>query len=329
MNRVCAALALFFGFQSATPSPFPGFYREVDRVTWIVDDLDATVRGWKRLGFENVREPGEIELAVKFRGHQDKVRCRAASGWLGNLAVDWYQLRDGHDAFSEFHARHGSGIFSIVHRVPSRQALESEVQRMRGLGVAVLQSVEAPGAVSPTHFTYLDTEPGGKYVLGLALSAEPVPVPPAASGPYATVVQYAFAVRKLEPVLEYWRRLGFTQTSVTHPPLSDLRYHDQPGNFDAELGWQRHGKVVYEWILPLKGPTVYQDHLDRHGEGVHHIAFEVPDLDGEIARWNSLGFPFVQGGAWGEKGKPGSGRFAYHSTQAIGGADIELLWNFR
>jgi hypothetical protein len=86
---------------------------------------------------------------------------------------------------------------------------------------------------------------------------------------------------------------------------------------------------VYEWILPLKGPTVYQDHLDRHGEGVHHIAFEVPDLDREIARWNSLGFPFVQGGAWGEKGKRGYGRFAYHSTQALGGTDIELLWNYK
>jgi hypothetical protein len=37
----------------------------------------------------------------------------------------------------------------------------------------------------------------------------------------------------------------------------------------------------------------------------------------------------VQGGAWGEKGKPGWGRFAYQDTHPIGGVDVELLWNYR
>jgi hypothetical protein len=59
--------------------------------------------------------------------------------------------------------------------------------------------------------------------------------------------------------LGFWSRIGFVEKPVTHPPRWDLRYHDQPGQFDAELGWQRHGRVVYEWILPLKGPTVYSE----------------------------------------------------------------------
>lgn len=328
MNYLCAALALLFAFQSANLSQPPDFYRTVDRLTWIVEDLDATIMGWKKLGFRNIGEPADAELAVTFRGHKETAKCRAASGWLGNLAVDWYQLSSGSNAFSEFQSRHGSGIFSLVHRVTDRQALDSELRRMQALGVPVLQSVEVRGADGPATYTYLDTERDGKYVLGLVLYPERASAP-ASLAPCGAVVQYAFAVKKLEPVLEYWKRLGFTQTSVTHPPLWDLRYHDQPGNFDAELGWQRHGKVVYEWIMPLKGPTVYQDHMDRHGEGVHHIAFEVPDLDKEVTRWDSLGFPFVQGGAWGEKGKPGYGRFAYQNTQTIGGTDIELLWNFR
>ena len=329
MNWTYSSFALLLVLQAAVPSPLPDFYRNVDRLTWIVDDVDATVRGWKKLGFENIREPGEIELAVTFRGKKETVKCRAASGWLGDLAVDWYQLRGGNNAFSEFKARHGAGVFSIVHRIPDRRALDAELQRMRQLGVSVLQTVDPGTSAGPTTYTYLDTETGGKYVLGLVLSSAPLTAPPAAAKPCGPVVQYAFTVRRLDPVFEYWKRLGFTQTSVTHPTLWDLRYHDRPGNFDAELGWQRHGKVVYEWILPLKGPTVYQDQLDRHGEGVHHIAFEVPDLDKEVARWNSLGFPFVQGGAWGEKGKPGYGRFAYQSTQTLGGTDVELLWNFR
>lgn len=63
--------------------------------------------------------------------------------------------------------------------------------------------------------------------------------------------------------------------------------------------------------------------MDKHGEGFHHIAFEVSDLDKEVARWSALGFPFIQGGAWGEKGKPGWGRFAYQNTDAIAGAELD------
>jgi hypothetical protein len=37
----------------------------------------------------------------------------------------------------------------------------------------------------------------------------------------------------------------------------------------------------------------------------------------------------VQSGAWGEKGKPGSGRFAYAATDAFGGVTTEFLWNHR
>jgi len=33
-------------------------------------------------------------------------------------------------------------------------------------------------------------------------------------------------------------------------------------------------------------------------------------------------------GGWGERGKPGSGRFAYMDAHSLGGVDVELLWSF-
>ena len=86
---------------------------------------------------------------------------------------------------------------------------------------------------------------------------------------------------------------------------------------------------MYEWISPLKGPTVYEDFMRTHGEGVHHLAFDVKDMDRAIARWERTGFKISQSGAWGDEGKPGSGRFAYVDTDAHGGLSIELLWNYR
>jgi beta-galactosidase len=312
----------------ARPAPLPDMYRSVHALTWVVRDVDKAIAGWRKLGFEDIRSRGVVTLTdVRYRGKPARCTAKLAEGYLGDVAVQWVQPVEGENAYTDFVARHGDGVFSLVHRAPTREVLRAEVERMKALGVGILQSETVPGDRGMASRTYLDTEPEGKYVLGLV--HDPEAAAPGSAPPGRKVVQYAFAVRRLEPVLAYWSRLGFDDRSVTHPPLWDLRYHDQPGTFDAELGWQRHGRVPYEWILPLQGPTVYRDHMDTHGEGFHHIAFEVADLDEEVARWNALGFPFVQGGAWGEKGKPGWGRFAYQDTQAIGGADVELLWNYR
>jgi catechol 2,3-dioxygenase-like lactoylglutathione lyase family enzyme len=136
-------------------------------------------------------------------------------------------------------------------------------------------------------------------------------------------------VRSLEKVSAYWERLGFPAMDITHGPLTDLVHRGQPGRFDQRLGWHRHGTVTWEWIEPLAGPTVYEEHLKEHGEGFHHFAFDVPDMDAACAAWEALGVPIVQSGAWGEKGKPGSGRFAYAATDAFGGVTTEFLWNHR
>jgi methylmalonyl-CoA/ethylmalonyl-CoA epimerase len=309
------------------PESLPDIYKSVYVVVWVTQDLDKTVAGWRRLGFTDVRNVGTRTLDVSYHGKPATCVAKVAEGHLGDVAVQWVQPLQGTNAYSDFLARHGTGMFSLVHRASSPAALQAEIERMNALGVGTLQTEAVAAAGGTSIRTYLDTEPQGKYALGLTYS--PSVDPPLAPAPGRKVVQFAFTVRQLAPVLDFWSRLGFTERSVTHPALWDLRYHDQPGQFDAELGWQRHGRVVYEWIAPLKGPTVYSDHMEKHGEGFHHIAFEVSDLDEEVARWNALGFPFIQGGAWGEKGKPGWGRFAYQETDPIAGAEVELLWNYR
>lgn len=306
----------------------PEIYKSVHALTWVVRDVDNAVAGWTKLGFKDIRVVGDRTLTdVQYRGKPATCRARVAEGYLGDVWVQWIQPRDRCGAYGEFLARHGDGVFSLVHEAPTREALQTQIGRMNYLGVRTLQSETVPAIRGTATRTYLDTESAGKYVLGLVHYSDGG-APPAAP-PGRKVVQYAFTVHQLEPVLDFWSVLGFSERSVTHPPLWDLRYRGKPADFDAELGWQRHGRVVYEWIRPLKGPTVYLDHMEKHGEGFHHIAFEVSDLDAEVARWNALGFPFVQGGAWGEKGKPGWGRFAYQDTHPIGGADVELLWNYR
>lgn len=311
----------------------PDFYGSVDRIVWVVEDIDRTVEGWRKLGFTDIVDKGEVDLEVQFRTKPASAAMRVVSGRFGDVPVHWIHPLGGANAYTEFLKKHGDGIFSLVHRTPTLQAYQEEIGRLKALGVDVLQSGTVKSDAGPISYTFMDTEPEGKYVLGLLHVPGPIGQPhlavPGGNASGRRVAQYAFVARELEPVSAFWAKLGWPEMSYTHPQMRDLRYRGQPGQFDMRLGWQRHGKVVYEWILPLKGPEVYSDHLERHGEGVHHLAFQVEDMDREIAEWQAKGFPLGMAGAWGEKDKPGSGRFAYMDTHSIGGLDVELLWDYR
>ena len=327
MTRALAFAVVSLATGAPASAELPEFYRSVASVHWVVDDLDRVKQGWASLGFPALQDFGEVDLQVKHRGRFASARVRVATANLAGAEVHWIQPLDGDGAFAEFLARHGSGIMSLNHRVPSLEALDKEVARLKGLGIPVLQRADVDTGSGLLSVVHMDTEAEGKYVLGLVHGSVPgseVAAPPAPFG--LKLSQFAFLAKDIGAVAGFWKRLGFPEMPVTHGPLHDPVYRGQPGQFDQELGWHRHGAVVYEWIRILKGPTVYEEYLKTHGEGVHHLGFDVADIDKVVAEWTGAGLASVQSGGWGEKGKPGSGRFAYIDTDAIGGILVELLW---
>jgi hypothetical protein len=308
--------AVVFAYPLA--AQLPDLYRSVDRVTWVVDNIDRVALGWEKVGLIQFESRSDAELEMTFRGKPAKAKVRMASGFLGDLRVDWIQPMDGSNAFTEYQRKHRSGIFSLVHRVATPEALAQEKERLRGLGVNVLQSDE--------HVTYFDTEPDGKYVLGLYYG----PDAPAATVPLEKhIVQFAFTAHDLKPVSEYWARLGLGAMAFNKGNLSDVEYWGEPITIEQATGWQRNRKVVYEWLAPITTPNTLDDHMKIYGEGIHHLAMNVADMPKAVAGWKAAGLKVASSGAWGEKGKPGSGRFAYVDTQPIGGVIMELLWQFR
>jgi catechol 2,3-dioxygenase-like lactoylglutathione lyase family enzyme len=302
-------------------------YRRVASVHWVVKDIDRAKAGWAKLGFP-VQDLGEASVPGSLRGQSGAARFRFALARLAGANVVWIQPVEGESAFQEHLDRSGEGVFSVNYAAPSREALEAEVARLQGLGVSVLQRGEATTPQGTITTVHMDTAAEGKYVLGLVHGEAPFVPDPTPALPLK-LSQYALVVRSLEKVSAYWQRLGFPAMDITHGKLTDLVHRGQPGRFDQRLGWHRHGTVTWEWIEPVAGPTVYEEHLKVHGEGFHHFAFDVPDMDKACASWEALGVPIVQSGAWGEKGKAGSGRFAYAATDAFGAVTTEFLWNLR
>jgi catechol 2,3-dioxygenase-like lactoylglutathione lyase family enzyme len=323
---LAACAAAFLLAHPATAEP-PAFYRSVTSLHWVVKDAERVRGVWTKLGFAS--RPGTGTMTVTEYRKGETARLKVVAARFGSVDVLWLQPDSGRSAFSDYLDKHGEGVVSINYAPADGAARDAEAARLHGLGVKVLQKAEVELGGAKQSVVYADTAGKGKYVVGLALGALP-PVEAAPAIPFAAKLsQYALVVKDLEEIGDFWAKLGLPAMAITHDWLSDLRFRDQPGQFDQRLGWHRHGTITFEWIEPLRGPSVYKEHLDHHGEGFHHLAFDVPDLDAAIAAWGALGAKVVQSGAWGTKGKRGSGRFAYVEADPAGGVTIELLWNQR
>lgn len=84
--------------------------------------------------------------------------------------------------------------------------------------------------------------------------------------------------------------------------------------------------VQLELIEPNHEPSVWRDHLDEYGEGIHHIAFQVEDADTVIAELKEKFDAVVeQMGNYGD----GSGRYIYLCCHKDLKCRIELLESFK
>ena len=84
--------------------------------------------------------------------------------------------------------------------------------------------------------------------------------------------------------------------------------------------------VSLELIEPNEYPSVWRDHLDKYGEGIHHIAFQVEDTETAIKRrQEKFGAVVEQTGIYGD----GSGQYTYLSVQKDLKCRIELLESFK
>ncbi|MBK5292297.1 MAG: VOC family protein [Acidobacteriia bacterium] len=315
-------------FCATLSAQLPDFYQSLPHLFWVVDDVERVAAAWKNAGIPHEGDTAPLSATgVQFRGRQSNHSFRTQTGRFANVRADWIQPVSGDSAWAEFLKRRGPGIFALVYRAPSKEALETETGRLRSLGVSIMEEgIFELDDNRKVPYVFFDTEAQGKICLGLLYDPEPEQAP-AQTGP--PVTQFALTARDLDTVSAFWQKLGFPPFSFTHPEITGKVYRGAPGIFDMRLGWQRHLKVPFEWIQPLQGPNVYEDHIAKHGEGFHHIAFNVPDMDQAVARWNAFGFPVSMSGGWGETNTPGSGRFAYHDTHTIGGIDVELLWSYR
>lgn len=306
----------------------PEHFKHVDQVIWVVNDLDSVIDKWKELGFEQIEMLGSVTATNK---DNKNFVVRMAVANLGGAHITWIEPVSENSVFSSFQEDYGEGAISLVHKLSSDDALYDEVNRLSAMDVKILDKLLFSTPRGKLNVTLMDTQKRGKYVLGYVTNEN-------SDDLHADLTdenkhnmklnQYAFAIIEAEDISEYWSKIGFPEFQINHPELGNTKYHGEVVDHSLIQGWQRHGDIAYEWCIPVKGPIVYTDHINKYGEGIHHLAYSVKNMDEILKDYASLGYKNTMGGTWGESGKPGSGRYEYVGLEDAGGMTIELLWNF-
>lgn len=308
----------------------PEAYNHVDQVLWVVSDVESTMDEYQDLGFSQMADFGQVLITEESSGKRIKVRLVCAN--LGGAHVNWIEPGKGKSVFTEFLQENGDGAMSLIHRFPDKNFMEQEVDRLKDLGIDVFERISLQTEKGDLNFVLMDTRKEGKFNLGFTYLEDGTDLYQSLGVKNRNGLklnQYAFAIRDPEPVSSFWHRIGLPEFQINHPVLGNTHYYGKIVDHELIQGWQRHGDIAYEWCIPVKPPIVYEDHIQLHGEGIHHLAFTVEDMDQVLDDYTSRAYVVSMGGTWGEKGKPGSGRYEYIDLEKAGGLTMELLWSYR
>ena len=143
------------------------------------------------------------------------------------------------------------------------------------------------------------------------------------------VAQVGFIVKDVEASKRKWAEFLGLPVPETQPigdyEVIQTRYEGKPAPealcwmafFDVGPGMQ------LELIQPNEKPSTWRKFLDEHGEGLHHVAFQVKNSAEKVAGAEAAGLRLVQHGVYGD----GSGEYNYLEAPELK-CIVELLESY-
>lgn len=143
---------------------------------------------------------------------------------------------------------------------------------------------------------------------------------------WKSIDQVAVVVRDLDTAMASYLAQGVGPWDVyTYGPhrMPRMTFRGEERPYKMKLALASVGPTMYELIESIEGPNIYEEHLAAHGEGLHHLGYEVPDIEAEIARMAQQGVALLQSGHG--FGLDGDGAYAYFDTESSLGCIIEAI----
>ena len=136
------------------------------------------------------------------------------------------------------------------------------------------------------------------------------------------IIQIAHVVRDIDKAMKYyWDVFGLGPWDVyTFQPgtVRDQMVRGKPADVTYLLAVTWRGGIQYELMQPVKGRSIYDEFLERKGEGLHHIKFYYKDCEAQLAKYRAMGIGVIQ------SGKIDNDVFYYLDTEKDLGYVIEI-----
>lgn len=94
-------------------------------------------------------------------------------------------------------------------------------------------------------------------------------------------IQVCIVVENIDKALDYWTSLFNVKRPeiIVNEPVrnEDLTYRGKVAEYGIKMAVMEANGFVIELIEPDENPSTFREFLDKHGNGVHHLGFEVGD----------------------------------------------------
>jgi methylmalonyl-CoA/ethylmalonyl-CoA epimerase len=117
-------------------------------------------------------------------------------------------------------------------------------------------------------------------------------------------MQVATVVRDLETALKrHWEVFGVGPWDIWEfnpDTVKDYIYRGKQATHSCLIACAWSGNTQVELIQPVSGYSIYNEHLDKHGELLHHIKLFYADTKKAAADFTARGYPVIQSGRYDE-----------------------------
>jgi methylmalonyl-CoA/ethylmalonyl-CoA epimerase len=131
-----------------------------------------------------------------------------------------------------------------------------------------------------------------------------------ARDPILGLAHVGIPVASLDAAIPLWKKLGFR-----------LQETEILESMKLKIAYLEAGGTVVELLEPTEADTPIGRFLERRGGGIHHLAFQVPNLEAALAHAEAQGFELID--RTPRQGGHGM-KIAFLHPRSLGGVLVEL-----
>jgi methylmalonyl-CoA/ethylmalonyl-CoA epimerase len=133
--------------------------------------------------------------------------------------------------------------------------------------------------------------------------------------------QVGIVVKNIDETIQFYEKVfGFGPFEVVKVDFPTATYYGKTAGYRGKRAFFYLGPIHIELIELIDGKTVHEDFLREKGEGIHHIGFEVENLEEAKAMAEKAGLKVTQSFM-----RPDGAGFVYVDSDKVGGVIFELI----